>query len=123
MMDRVKTPNSVSLSQIATRGFHIPGYTRQDRSDDVHLDLFRAPQRLGITWFEEPLLYHDVAGDVTLRRQCGISLAIGEYDVPLLCSIPDGLAAESFDWIDALFDQPPTIASGLAWVAAFSKRI
>lgn len=132
------------------------------------LTLARASLPLGITWFEEPLHHHDVAGYATLRRQCGISLAMGEreydtrtlqaliaadgidlwqpdllrigsveawrasaalaqahhlpvlphyyrdYDVPLLCSIPNGLAAESFDWIDALIDQPLTIHHGQA---------
>ena len=104
----------------------------------------------------------------TLRRQCGISLAMGEreydtrvlqaliaadgidlwqpdllrlgsveawrasaalaqahhlpvlphyyrdYDVPMLCGIPNGLAAESFDWIDALIDTPLTVENGQA---------
>jgi len=132
------------------------------------LALSRAAMPLGITWFEEPLHHHDVAGYATLRRQCGISLAMGEreydlrtlkalvaadaidlwqpdllrlgsveawrasatlaqahhlpvlphyyrdYDVPLLCGIPNGLAAESFDWIDALIDSPLVISHGQA---------
>lgn len=132
------------------------------------LTLSRAAMPLGITWFEEPLHHHDVAGYATLRRQCGMSLAMGEreydtrtlqaliaadgidlwqpdllrmgsveawrasaalaqahhlpvlphyyrdYDVPLLCTIPNGLAAESFDWIDALIDHPLHIENGLA---------
>lgn len=132
------------------------------------LALSRAALPLGITWFEEPLHHHDVAGYATLRRQCGISLAMGEreydtrslraliaadgidlwqpdllrlgsveawrasaalaqahhlpvlphyyrdYDVPLLCGISNGLAAESFDWIDALIDTPLTLLDGHA---------
>lgn len=132
------------------------------------LALSRAALPLGITWFEEPLHHHDVAGYATLRRQCGISLAMGEreydtrglqaliaadgidlwqpdllrlgsveawrasaalaqahhlpvlphyyrdYDVPLLCGISNGLAAESFDWIDALIDTPLTVENGQA---------
>lgn len=132
------------------------------------LALSRAALPLGITWFEEPLNHYDVAGYATLRRQCGMSLAMGEreydtrtlkaliaadgidlwqpdllrigsveawrasaalaqahhlpvlphyyrdYDVALLCSIPNGLAAESFDWIDALIDTPLTIENGIA---------
>ena len=132
------------------------------------LALARAAMPLGITWFEEPLHHQDVAGYATLRRQCGISLAMGEreydlqplkalvaadaidlwqpdllrlgsveawrasaayaqahrlpvlphyyrdYDVPLLCGIANGLAAESFDWIDALIDTPLEVSHGVA---------
>jgi len=38
-----------------------------------------------------------------------------DYDVPLLCSIPNGLGAESFDWIDPLIDKPMTIKDGFAY--------
>jgi L-alanine-DL-glutamate epimerase-like enolase superfamily enzyme len=38
-----------------------------------------------------------------------------EYDVPLLCTIPNGLTAESFDWVDALIDNPLQIKDGFAY--------
>lgn len=37
-----------------------------------------------------------------------------DYDVPLLCTIPNGLGAESFDWIDGLIDNPMEIQNGMA---------
>ncbi|MCU0779082.1 MAG: mandelate racemase/muconate lactonizing enzyme family protein [Akkermansiaceae bacterium] len=37
-----------------------------------------------------------------------------DYDVPLLCTIPNGRGAESFDWIDGLIDNPMQIENGLA---------
>jgi L-alanine-DL-glutamate epimerase-like enolase superfamily enzyme len=37
-----------------------------------------------------------------------------DYDVPLLCTIPNGVGAESFDWIDGVIDAPMEIADGLA---------
>lgn len=37
-----------------------------------------------------------------------------DYDVPLLCTIPNGLGAGSFDWIDGLIDNPMEIKDGLA---------
>ena len=37
-----------------------------------------------------------------------------EYDVPLLCTIPNGKGAESFDWIDPLIDFPMKIENGMA---------
>ncbi len=37
-----------------------------------------------------------------------------DYDVPLLCSISNGMGAESFDWIDPLIDNPMTIKNGFA---------
>lgn len=38
-----------------------------------------------------------------------------EYDVPLLCTIPNGKGAESFDWIDSLIDFPLKIENGMAF--------
>lgn len=38
-----------------------------------------------------------------------------EYDVPLLCTIPNGKGAESFDWIDPLIDFPLKIENGMAF--------
>ncbi len=38
-----------------------------------------------------------------------------EYDVPLLCTIPNGKGAESFDWIDPLIDHPLVIRDGMAF--------
>lgn len=40
-----------------------------------------------------------------------------DYDVPLLCTIPNGKGAESFDWIDKLIDQPMKIKDGMAYPA------
>lgn len=37
-----------------------------------------------------------------------------DYDVPLLCTVPNGKGAESFDWIDQLIDFPMTIKNGMA---------
>ena len=37
-----------------------------------------------------------------------------DYDVPLLCTIPNGQGAESFDWIDAIIDTPLAIENGMA---------
>jgi L-alanine-DL-glutamate epimerase-like enolase superfamily enzyme len=37
-----------------------------------------------------------------------------EYDVPLLCTIPGGGAAEHFDWVDPLLDKPLEIEDGYA---------
>jgi L-alanine-DL-glutamate epimerase-like enolase superfamily enzyme len=37
-----------------------------------------------------------------------------DYDIPLLCTIPNGTGAESFDWIDPLIDYPLEIVNGVA---------
>lgn len=37
-----------------------------------------------------------------------------DYDIPLLCTIPNGAGAESFDWIDPLIDNPLKIVDGCA---------
>lgn len=37
-----------------------------------------------------------------------------DYDVPLLCTIPNGLGAESFDWVDPLIDRPMVVRDGFA---------
>ncbi|RZM04918.1 MAG: mandelate racemase/muconate lactonizing enzyme family protein, partial [Pedobacter sp.] len=37
-----------------------------------------------------------------------------DYDIPLLCTIPNGAGAESFDWIDSLIDNPLKIENGMA---------
>ena len=37
-----------------------------------------------------------------------------DYDVPLLCTIPNGVGAESFDWVDPLIDNPMVIDNGFA---------
>lgn len=38
-----------------------------------------------------------------------------DYDVPLVCSVPNGLGVESFDWIDPLIDQPMLVKDGFAY--------
>lgn len=37
-----------------------------------------------------------------------------EYDVPLLCTIPNVYGSESFDWVDGLVDNPIPIENGFA---------
>lgn len=37
-----------------------------------------------------------------------------DYDVPLLCTIPNGVGAESFDWVDPLINNPMVIENGFA---------
>ncbi len=37
-----------------------------------------------------------------------------DYDIPLLCTIPNGAGAESFDWIDSLIDYPLVMTNGMA---------
>jgi len=37
-----------------------------------------------------------------------------DYDIPLLCTISNGVGAESFDWIDPLIDHPLEIINGMA---------
>jgi L-alanine-DL-glutamate epimerase-like enolase superfamily enzyme len=37
-----------------------------------------------------------------------------DYDVPLLCTIPNGFGAESFDWVDPLIDNPMIVKDGFA---------
>lgn len=38
-----------------------------------------------------------------------------DYDVPLVCSIPNGAGVESFDWIDPLIDNPMMVKDGFAY--------
>lgn len=38
-----------------------------------------------------------------------------DYDVPLLCTIPNAYGAESFDWIDGLIDRPMKVENGQAF--------
>jgi len=38
-----------------------------------------------------------------------------DYDVPLLCTIPNGAGVESFDWIDPLIDNPMLVKDGFAY--------
>jgi L-alanine-DL-glutamate epimerase-like enolase superfamily enzyme len=38
-----------------------------------------------------------------------------DYDVPLLCTIPNGVGAESFDWIDGIIDNTMRIENGYAF--------
>lgn len=37
-----------------------------------------------------------------------------DYDVPLLCTISNGVGAESFDWVDPLIDNPMEVKDGYA---------
>ena len=37
-----------------------------------------------------------------------------DYDVPLVCTIPNGAGVESFDWIDPLIDNPMVVKDGYA---------
>ncbi|MGE9312066.1 mandelate racemase/muconate lactonizing enzyme family protein [Niabella sp. CJ426] len=38
-----------------------------------------------------------------------------DYDVPLVCSVPNGVGVESFDWIDPLIDNPMVVKDGFAY--------
>ncbi|WP_316843827.1 mandelate racemase/muconate lactonizing enzyme family protein [Pedobacter psychrodurus] len=38
-----------------------------------------------------------------------------DYDVPLVCTIANGVGVESFDWIDDLIDNPTQIKDGYAY--------
>jgi len=38
-----------------------------------------------------------------------------DYDVPLLCTVGNAYGAESFDWIDAIVDNPMRVEKGLAY--------
>ncbi|MCH5689109.1 mandelate racemase/muconate lactonizing enzyme family protein [Niabella sp. W65] len=38
-----------------------------------------------------------------------------DYDVPLVCSVPNGAGVESFDWIDPLIDNPMLVKNGFAY--------
>lgn len=38
-----------------------------------------------------------------------------DYDVPLLCTITNGYGSESFDWIDAIIDEPMRVENGFAY--------
>lgn len=38
-----------------------------------------------------------------------------DYDVPLVCSVANGVGVESFDWIDPLIDNPMVVKDGFAY--------
>lgn len=38
-----------------------------------------------------------------------------DYDVPLLCTVPNAYGSESFDWIDNIIDNPMHIDNGFAY--------
>lgn len=148
----------VKVMMDANQGMNVPSA----------LSLARRARDFDIHWFEEPIVRTDFDGYEHLRRQAGISLAMGErefdttalrelirrnaldlwqpdilrlggvegwresalmanghglpvlphyykeYDVPLLCTIPDAFGSESFDWIDGLVDHPIQIKDGTA---------
>ena len=150
--------DEIDIMMDANQGMELPGAIR----------LANAVSNLNIYWFEEPLHRLNYNGYEMLKRQTGISLAMGEreydtvslielikrksidiwqpdllrlggveawrssaalaenfhvpvlphyykdYDVPLVCSIPNGAGVESFDWIDSLIDNPLTINDGYA---------
>jgi L-alanine-DL-glutamate epimerase-like enolase superfamily enzyme len=37
-----------------------------------------------------------------------------DYDVALVCSVPNGAGVESFDWVDPLIDNPMVVKDGFA---------
>ena len=37
-----------------------------------------------------------------------------DYNIPLLCTISNGVGVEGFDWIDTLIDYPLAIINGMA---------
>lgn len=150
--------NDIDIMMDANQGMELP----------AAIQLANAVSNLNIYWFEEPLNRLNYDGYEMLKRQTGISLAMGEreydtvslieltkrkaidiwqpdllrlggveawrssaalaenfhlpvlphyykdYDVPLVCSIPNGAGVESFDWIDSLIDHPLEIKDGYA---------
>jgi len=148
--------NDIDIMMDANQGMELP----------AAIQLANAVSNLNIYWFEEPLNRLDYDGYQMLKRQTGISLAMGEreydtvsliqliqrkaidiwqpdllriggveawrnsaalaenfhipvlphyykdYDVPLVCSIPNGAGVESFDWIDPLIDNPLVVKDG-----------
>lgn len=53
------------------------------------IQLASAATKLGIVWFEEPILHTDFDGFVKLKQQTGISIAMGEreYSSAALCTL------------------------------------
>jgi L-alanine-DL-glutamate epimerase-like enolase superfamily enzyme len=150
--------SDINIMMDANQGMQLP----------AAIQLARAAEKLNIYWFEEPLNHKDMDGYEQLKRQTGISLAMGEreydtspllqllqrkaidiwqpdllriggveawrnsaalaqsyhvpvlphyykdYDVPLVCSISNGVGVESFDWIDPLIDNPMLVSNGFA---------
>ena len=148
----------VNVMMDANQGMNVPSA----------LSLARRAREFNIHWFEEPIVHTDFDGYEHLRRQAGISLAMGEreydttalrelirrraldlwqpdilrlggvegwrasallanahglpvlphyykeYDVPLLCTIPNAYGSESFDWVDGLVDHPIVVRDGMA---------
>ncbi|MEM1121452.1 MAG: mandelate racemase/muconate lactonizing enzyme family protein [Bacteroidota bacterium] len=162
-LDRLRTVreavgDKVDIMMDANQGMDLPSA----------LKLATAAKDLNIFWFEEPVHHQNFQAFETLKRQAGISLAMGEreydtlplrelatrnaldiwqpdilriggveawresaalaksfhipvlphyykdYDVPLLCTISNGVGAESFDWVDPLIDNPMQIKNGYA---------
>jgi len=150
--------NSVDIMMDANQGMDLPSAIK----------LAAAAKDININWFEEPVNHQDFQAYEILKKQTGISLAMGEreydslplrelvtrnaldiwqpdilriggveawresaalaksfhlpvlphyykdYDVPLLCTISNGVGAESFDWIDPLIDNPMVLKEGYA---------
>jgi L-alanine-DL-glutamate epimerase-like enolase superfamily enzyme len=64
----------VQIMMDANQGLDLPGA----------LQLARAAADIGIHWFEEPLVHTDFDGYAQLRRQAGMSLAMGEREFDLV---------------------------------------
>jgi L-alanine-DL-glutamate epimerase-like enolase superfamily enzyme len=64
----------VRIMMDANQGLDLPGA----------LHLSRAAAAVGIHWFEEPLVHTDFDGYAQLRRQAGMSLAMGEREFDLV---------------------------------------
>lgn len=68
--------DSVKIMMDANQGMDVP----------TALKLAEQAIKIGIHWFEEPIIHTDFAGYKLLRNKCGISLAMGEreYDCEAL---------------------------------------
>lgn len=68
--------SSVKIMMDANQGMDVPDA----------LELAEKAKKIGIQWFEEPVVHTDFAGYELLRNKCGIALAMGEreYDTEAL---------------------------------------
>lgn len=62
--------DSVKIMMDANQGMDVP----------TALELAEKARKIGIQWFEEPVVHNDFAGYELLRSKCGIALAMGERE-------------------------------------------
>ena len=73
-----KVPEAVGAS------VRIMIYANQGLDYPSALELARALQPYGITWFEEPLDHRDFEGYAALRQNAGLAIAMGEREFDLV---------------------------------------